>query len=80
MLSGSAVGGQNMPTGHAEQANDAAPTDPNVPGGHAHVSADTGSEIVGPGHGALRPFLQMKFAGQSLQTVSFLALHGVVMN
>ena len=70
-----------MPSGQAKQAKDAAPTDPNVPGGHAHVVVvASGAEMVGPGHEFLRPAMQMKFAGQSLQTVSSLALHGFEMN
>ena len=71
-----------MPIGQATQANSAVPytTDPNVPGGQVHVVVATGAEIVGPGHEFLRPFLQMKFAGQSLHMVSFLALHGFEIN
>ena len=71
------TGGQNMPTGHPIQANAPVPytTDPKVPGGHVQVSFAMGGERVGPGHGVLRPLLQMKFAGQSPQTVSFFPLH-----
>ena len=67
-----------MPTGQPRQTNDmVAPytTDPNVPGGHVHVSLDMGGEIVGPGHGLMAPFLQMKFAGQLPHTVSDLPMH-----